>query len=122
VALDAKALIRSGIELDRPSAQVVTQPQHFARARRQLKELLVREEWGDGQCKRAAEKVCPVGLLELLVRHLLGLGRKVKRLGWEQLYNAVGAEHERIAKGLLVRIDCLGLKSLHPLLIFLFIN
>jgi hypothetical protein len=65
VALAAKALIRSVIEPDSPAAQVVTQPQHFARALRQYKELFVREEWSDGQCERAAEKLCPVGLLEL---------------------------------------------------------
>jgi hypothetical protein len=65
VALDSKALIRSVTELDIPSAQVVTQPQHLAGARRQRKELLIREEWSDGQCKRAAEKVCPGELVEL---------------------------------------------------------
>jgi hypothetical protein len=65
VALAAKALIGSVIEPDSPAAQVVTQPQHFAGARRQPKELLIREEWSDGQCKRAAEKKCPVGLLNL---------------------------------------------------------
>jgi hypothetical protein len=63
VALDAKSLIRSAIEPDRPSAQVVTQPKHFAGARRQPEDFFIREEWSDGQRKRAAEKVCPVGLL-----------------------------------------------------------
>jgi hypothetical protein len=65
VALDAKALVRSVIEHDSPSAEVVTQPQHFAGARRQGTDLLTRKEWLDGQGERATEKVCSVGLIGL---------------------------------------------------------
>jgi hypothetical protein len=100
MALAAKVLARIVIELDCPYAQVVAQPQQFAAARRQLKDTLVREEGFDGQCERAAEKVCPVGLLGLL--GLLGLRHSSMLCSWAEIECGSFPEWTRVRKGGLI--------------------